>query len=287
MIDIYDEIGYIKEVLEKGIKRDKWQRDCRLLAHFYASNGMNKKECKEKLNEKLEKSLDKFYNPITMYQQLNKNIDIAYKEYRDGKELREIKEIEISKEVLEWFLNLEKNFTLSEEQIKEEYNFRKIKLKKNPLTFNRVKFLFTLYVWTKIQEKYIDYPYTHYLNTRSTRKKIKVDGELPISFNIGNEKNILYDLGFLYINISQGIEAKFIKEEAVFSIPINEDNSIKIKGEDLYKCGYWLTKQKYGYYVCKKCKREFAYKGLGKGEKRRIYCDECWKKVDSERHKNS
>ena len=46
MIDIYDEVGYIKEVLENGIKKEKWQRDCRLLARFYASNGYKKTEIK-------------------------------------------------------------------------------------------------------------------------------------------------------------------------------------------------------------------------------------------------
>ena len=38
MIEIYDEIGYIKEVLKNG-PGERWKRDLILLARFYKSEG--------------------------------------------------------------------------------------------------------------------------------------------------------------------------------------------------------------------------------------------------------
>ena len=48
MIDIYDEIGYIKEVLEHGLS-DKWERDATLLVRYYKTLGMKKSEVRRNL----------------------------------------------------------------------------------------------------------------------------------------------------------------------------------------------------------------------------------------------
>ena len=218
-----------------------------------------------------------------MYKQLNKCIDIAYKEHKQGKQLREIKKVEISKEALDWFLDLDKKVTINKEFIQRENMLRNVKLNKNPMNINRVKFLFTLYIWTKIQENYIEYPYIHYLN--SSIKKFKQDSNIAKSFSVNKEKNILYDLGYIHITQNQFIDAKFIRENEVFNIPITESNKIVLTGEELYNCGYWLQKKKYGTYICQKCKKEFAYNGKGKGFHNRKYCEDCQKVIDRERHR--
>ena len=44
----------------------------------------------------------------------------------------------------------------------------------------------------------------------------------------------------------------------------------------MYKCGYWLEKQKMGSFTCQRCGKEFAYTNNGSGRKRK-YCEECSK----------
>ena len=45
MIDIYDEVGYIKNILVSGIS-EKWERDAILLSRFYKAQGFKKAEIK-------------------------------------------------------------------------------------------------------------------------------------------------------------------------------------------------------------------------------------------------
>ena len=45
MIDIYDEVGYIKEILENGLSY-KWERDALLLCKYYKISGVKKSDCK-------------------------------------------------------------------------------------------------------------------------------------------------------------------------------------------------------------------------------------------------
>ena len=52
MIDIYDEVSYIKVILEKGLDFKNLRRDCKLLARFYADTDMKKAQCKVLLKEK-------------------------------------------------------------------------------------------------------------------------------------------------------------------------------------------------------------------------------------------
>ena len=51
MVDIYDELGHIKNILANGLDGVKWQRDDKLLARFYASEGKKKSEVKKILRE--------------------------------------------------------------------------------------------------------------------------------------------------------------------------------------------------------------------------------------------
>ncbi len=48
-------------------------------------------------------------------------------------------------------------------------------------------------------------------------------------------------------------------------------------GDDLYNCGYWLKKQRNGYFICQHCGKEIAFdkKPNGKGGRPPKYCKEC------------
>ena len=113
MIDIYDEMGYIKNILVGGIS-EKWERDAILLSRFYKIQGLKKSEIKKKIKEKCEKSTKFEYNHLINYQRLNSIIDKAWKKEVP---LREIKDIEVPREVIEWFLHLENEVILSDEKV--------------------------------------------------------------------------------------------------------------------------------------------------------------------------
>ena len=138
----------------------------------------------------------------------------------------------------------------------------------------RIRFLFTLFVWSKIQENYLEKYNMHYL--RGYEKKFKENADLNSSFNLKNERNLLFDLGYININHALGIDAIFMNND-VFKIPVTDENRIVLSGEDLYNCGYWLEKQKYGYYVCQNCGKEVLKKNRPKGGRPNKYCPECAK----------
>ena len=270
MIDIYDEVGYIKEILENGLSY-KWERDALLLCKYYKISGVKKSDCKNILKQKCEMYVPT-YNQYVHYKLVNKIVENAY---RNEVKLREIRYIDISKEVLEWFLGLTENYILTDEQLQEERDKRKsLKISKNPFTFQRVKFLFTLYIWTKIQENYLEKPEMHYLQKYNSR--FKHDANLSTSFSIQKEKDLLYDLGFIGVNYAQGIKVLFIDNYPdIFKIEITDKNRIRLSGEDLYNCGYWLQKQKMGSFICQRCGKEIAHYSKSFKERSRKYCKDC------------
>ena len=141
------------------------------------------------------------------------------------------------------------------------------------MNWQRTKYLFTLYIWTKVQEHYLDKPNMHYL--KQYYKRFKEDADLKTSFNMQRERDLLYDLGYIYVNFALGIDAIFIKDNDVFRTPITDKNKVVLKGEDLYKCGYWLEKQKMGSFICQSCGKEFAHYSKSSKEKTRKYCKDC------------
>lgn len=269
MIDIYDEVGYVKEILENGLS-ERWERDATLLARYYKSQGKKKAEAKKLIKEKAERYVAN-YKKYRDFPRANKIVDLAYKKEVP---LREIREVRIARETVDWFLGLEKEFKISEAEVERLKQDRKgLKITTHPINFNRTKFLFTLFIWTKVQENYLEKPHMHYL--ADYMKRFKHDADLPSSFSVNKEKNLLHDLGFIYINFAQGIDCKFIEKYADCRILPLEDNTVIIKGEDLYNPGYWLQKQKYGSFVCKHCGKEFAHYNDTKQEKGRKYCKKC------------
>lgn len=178
---------------------------------------------------------------------------------------------------------------LSNEEVQSIKSRRpKVSIKNNkPINWNRTKYLFTLFIWTKVQEYYLDKPYMHYL--KKYKSRFKEDADLKSSFNMQHERDLLYDLGFIDINYALGIDAKFIEENDVFKTPITDNNRVIITtGEigqgDLYKCGYWLEKQKMGSFICQNCGKEFAHYTNSKKEKSRKYCKECSDLIRNGKH---
>lgn len=273
MIDIYNEIGYVKDILQNGLDTNNWTRDVKLLVRYYKQEeGLKKKDIKPLVLEKCKEL--PFYNHLMYYKKLNKAIDMAYKK---DEPLRDIDEIIIAKEVLDWFINLDK-FEISKEKVKELKEKRPgVKITTHPMNLNRIKMLFTLYIWTKIQEKYLEKPNMHYLN--NFIKKFKEESGVSSGFAVKKERDLLHDLGFIYVNFALGIDITFSRDFLVFNTIITKDNMVMLKGDDLYHPGYFLEKQKMGCFVCQNCGKEIAYKGKGKGEKSRKYCDNCSKEL--------
>lgn len=233
--------------------------------------GVKKSEVKNRIREKCERSRAFYYDHRVNYKRLNKIVETAWKKQVP---LREIKQVEIAQEVLDWFLGLEESVILTNEEV-EAFKVKrpKISIKKNkPLSWNRTKYLFTLYIWTKVQENYLDKPNMHYL--KKYNKRFQEDADLKPSFSMQRERDFLYDLGYININYALGIDVKFIENE-IFNTEITDKNRVIISGEDLYKCGYWLEKQKMGSFICQHCRKEIAHYSKAKNEGKRKYCKEC------------
>lgn len=293
MIDIYDELGYIKNILESGLSQ-KWERDARLLVRYYKMEGYKKAKVKDIIKNKcIEASVRPenqiVYRELTSYNKINSIIKLAWK---NDKPLRAIKGVTIPREVVDWFLNLEDSLRLSESEI-SYYKLRRksITIKKgNPMNWNRIKYLFTLYIWVKINENFLDRPNIIYL--QKFEKRFRDDAHLPQSFSLKKERNFLSDLGFIHVNYALGIIPVFMDEYEVFKTPLTPENSVFIPtGEppdgDLYNPGYWLEKQKMGSFVCQNCGREFAnYKKVGKGRPRK-YCKECANLIENSKINHS
>ena len=112
---------------------------------------------------------------------INRADSIFEKAWKDKTPLREISKVEISKEVLDWFLNLEETFVISDEE-QERLKKRRpnVSIKNNhPVNWKRTKYLFTLYIWTKIQENYLSRPNIHYL--QNYVKRFREDADLKPS----------------------------------------------------------------------------------------------------------
>ena len=257
-----------------------------LLVKYWKSQGYTKKQVKEWCIEKCEKYVPNF-NPIKDGPKLKKSVDKVWRDWNtkgdDISKLREIDYVEFPKEVLDWFLGLEDNFTITDEERKKINELRyPAKVKKTPMTFNRIKVLFTLYIWSLIQKEYMNSGW-NYFNLDDWYPKLKKDSDLPTSYNILNERNILEDLGFLETTEKNvDVILELFDKFDVFNIEVTDKNRIRLEGEDLYKCGLWLKKQKYNWFICEHCGKEVFDKNKPLGGRPRKYCKECSKIYDHE-----
>ena len=257
-----------------------------LLVKYWKSQGYAKKQVKEWCIKKCEKYVPNF-NPIKDGPKLKKSVDKVWRDWNtkgdDISKLREIDYVEFPKEVLDWFLGLEDNFVITDEERKKINELRyPAKVKKAPMTFNRIKVLFTLYIWSLIQKEYMNSGW-NYFNLDDWYPKLKKDSDLPTSYNILNERNILEDLGFLETTEKNvDVILELFDKFDVFNIEVTDKNRIRLEGEDLYKCGLWLKKQKYNWFICEHCGKEVFDKNKPLGGRPRKYCKECSKIYDHE-----
>lgn len=290
MIDIYDEEGYIKDVLSNGISI-KWRRDAALLTRYYKMQGKKPKEIKSIILEKLKNESNDpnnqlFYDHNKYFNQLN---SVISKAYSDQSQLRTIKKLDVPVEIVEWFVHLDETFEVTESMVDEA---KKIRPRAKPkMDENKIKILWTLFIWTEVQKAYGNQkPYMHYL--KSNIKRFKEDADLTGNFNFRDERNLLVDWGFIEFNQLQGIKVVFMDKWNVFrkydlecglddvevidmndADSLNKENILKSyitisTGDppfgDLYNCGLWLEKYKYGTFKCKECGKDFPlnYKPL-------------------------
>lgn len=273
MIDIYDEVGYIKNILQSGLSQKEWKRDLILLIRYYKLEGNKKAEAKLKAKEKCERYVIG-WNKNVHYATFN---NIFEKAWKKEDPLRQIKQIEFSKEVLDWFLNLSETSLTQEELDSLKSRRSNVKITKKPMNIRRIQFLFTIFVWVKVQENYLEKPDRIYW-TGKDRKRFKQDACLTTSFSLKNERNLLYDMGYIDINRGLGIIPKFMDND-VFKIPITDKNRILLSGDDLYNCGNWIKSQKYPHYRCENCGKLVVYKPNKDGGRPPKYCKECAKVI--------
>ena len=273
MIDIYDEVGQIKNILQSGLSQKEWKRDLILLIRYYKLEGNKKAEAKLKAKEKCERYVIG-WNKNVHYATFN---NIFEKAWKKEDPLRQIKQIEFSKEVLDWFLNLSETSLTQEELDSLKSRRSNVKITKKPMNIRRIQFLFTIFVWVKVQENYLEKPDRIYW-TGKDRKRFKQDACLTTSFSLKNERNLLYDMGYIDINRGLGIIPKFMDND-VFKIPITDKNRILLSGDDLYNCGNWIKSQKYPHYRCENCGKLVIYKPNKDGGRPPKYCKECAKVI--------
>lgn len=250
-----------------------------LLVKYLKSQGCSKKKVKEICVDKCTKYVKNF-NSIKDGPDLKKSIDKVWRDWKtkgdNPSKLREIDYVEFPKEVLDWFLALEDGFTITEEERKRINELRApTKVKRTPMNFNRIKVLFTLYIWSLIQKEYMAGGW-NYFNLDDWYPKLKKDSDLPTSYNILNERNILEDLGFLKTTEKNvDVILELFDKFDVFNIEVTDKNRIRLEGKDLYNCGLWLKKQKYDWFVCEECGKEFFDKNKSNMGRPRKYCKQC------------
>lgn len=299
MIELYNEIGHIKNVLEYGIENKKYVRDTTLLSRYYKEEGIKKQEALDRIAEKVNTYCNRFSvdgkGKIQISRQTKSIVNSVYANKNVAK-LREITEIKIPKSALDWFLGLEDNFIISDDKVKEirakvkRCGLRVEKISNYPITMNRAKMLFTFYVWYKIEQNYIEYEKMKDGRVYSMKQchiQYKRSGCFKAGTNVQDEIAIMIDLGLLKrVTGKRGnlIIPVFIvdnKEEL-----LNDDGKemIVIDGKipmesDLYLPGYYFEKKKMGSFICQHCGKEFAHYNKTPREMGRKYCKECAKVV--------
>lgn len=259
MLKNLDEITKLQEILENGFSTD-WKNEIRILTKHYKMQGIKKCKIKEQIKGKLEKEIME-YNKFTMFNTVNNIIDKAWK---DDKPLRQITEITIPKATVDWFLDLEGK-KIPKETIDAIKAKKATKVIEKFWNWNRVKMLFTLYVWSKIQQQYHDF--WQYVAVEREVGYFRECAGLPEKYKVVQESNNLHDLGIVRISSERNLQLLFLEQ-----LPQDGD-MVTISGQDMVKCGYWLEKQKQGSYICQKCGKEIAITNAT-GRKRK-YCPDC------------
>lgn len=296
MVDILDEETYIKNILENGMDPVNWRRDLILLTKYKKSIGEKKRVAKDEILQKCQMYVVG-YDDITDYKHVSSLFEKTWREWKidrnnpeNSSKFRTIRSIEFPKEVLDWFLHLDETFEISDERVKELQDFRHDIIKPKNITnfpFNsekcdRIKILFTMFVWDKIQSQYTS---SSDWVQRKQAKKFKQQANLSQSCNLWHEQELLKDLGFIRIsNKGNNAQAIFLQQYDVFKTPVTDENRVVMKRDELYDIGLYFDKIKFNFYVCENCHKEVVIyrKTAGKPPK---YCRDCSKLIKNHKEK--
>ena len=259
MLKNLDEITKLQEILENGFSED-WKNEVRILTKHLKLQGIKKCKIKEQIKSKLENEVEA-YNKFTMFNTVNNIIDKAWK---DDKPLRQITQITIPQATVDWFLALEGQ-KIPQETILSIKAKKATKVIEKFWNWNRVKMLWTLYVWAKIQQQYSDF--WQYVAVEREVGHFRECAGLPEKYKVVQESNNLHDLGIVRISSERNLQLQFLEQ-----LPQDGD-MVTISGQDMVKCGYWLEKQKMGSFICQRCGKEIAITNAT-GRKRK-YCPDC------------
>ena len=93
MIKIYNEEGYIKELLEHGIHDDNWNNDCTLLAKYYRDEGLKKAEIRKILKEKCKKYCPSYNETKGHYKRIDKIVTKIFRKDGNGEYIEKIRKV--------------------------------------------------------------------------------------------------------------------------------------------------------------------------------------------------
>lgn len=168
MFDILNEMQYIKNILENGFS-EKWITDAGIYIRYCKSQGLKKSETKKKLQEKFEKYVPG-YSDSKFYKKTDEILNYYWKK---DMILREITEVKVSNEILNWFY----------------YN--------DELTLREKKILFTLFAWSDLQ-KQAGIEFYKYINLNNFMKRFKEEASVASGSNIrSKELSHLGKLGYI------------------------------------------------------------------------------------------
>lgn len=278
MRKVFNEISRVEDILENGlelgrtypsISRDKYNGkvfftgtgDLYLVIKYFSRLGYKPKKIAEEI-----KKLIPYYDEYDW--ELNNFIDRSIRKIRATKdyELHDVKPIKVSKECLDYFVNLQNA------PYREDTNLRR------EMSQTVIKIMFVFYVWTLVQKQFgkenwrvVDY-------TRESRRLLKAANARP-KFELGLlgavEDTGTAELYFSYTRIYHTYTDK---------TPEFEEGDLEV---DLDNIGIWFEEQvgwknereKETHYFCSVCGKPM------KTNRKNQVCDKCKKRINREKSK--
>lgn len=278
MRKVFNEMSRVEEILENGLElgrtypsiaRDKYNGkvfftgtgDLYLVIKYFSGLGYKPKKIAEEI-----KKLIPYYDEYDW--ELNNFIDKSIRKIRATKnyELHEVKPIKVSRECLDYFVNLQNAPYREDTKLRRE------------MSQTVIKIMFVFYVWTLVQKQFgkenwrvVDY-------TKEKRRLLKAANARP-KFELGLlgavEDTGTAELYFSYTRIYHTYTDK---------TPDFEEGDLEV---DLDRIGEWFEEQvgwknereKPTYYFCSVCGKKM------KTSRKNQVCNSCKKKINREKSK--
>lgn len=168
------------------------------------------------------------------------------------------------------------------------YNFKNIagiNGKKSFYTWDRVKYMWTMYIWMLIQAE-CGYKSPETIYMKSSIKKFKKEADLPSHFVLYQEENVMREAGIFHYGPDRpkngwGTEVRIL--DFIKDIPEAGDEYVELDYYDLYHPGEYIIAQAKGYNCkCPHCGRWFK-----KNTNNQKYCVniDCIRERDTTRKK--